>query len=781
MGKKKESKHSNVRHGKLAEKQLKSRIGKLSKLPPLEVKNLLHEFQAYQIKLETQNEELRSTQQKLDDAREKYFDLFNFAPIGYLTLSEDGLIVEANLTAANLFGLPIVRLKKKPISDLIIKEDEDRYYFNHKEMLRTGNKQQFELRMKGNEGTIFWAYVTSIIDKNLDKTSNIRLTISDISERIQIDEQIRFQATLLNAVGQAVIATGIEGNIVYMNHAAENMYGWVLNKVIGRNIMNVTVPQISQKQATYIMKKLKKGESWVGEFYVQRNDGTVFPVLINDSPIFDKNGNLIGIIGVSFDITEQKKAEHELKESERKYHELFNNVQMGMFRSKVDGSEILDLNDHYWKIFGRTHEEMLGTPSIMYWVDPREREEMLSILKRDGIVNDFECRIFSKDGKIINCLTSVRLNSEEGIMEGSIIDITARKQAEELLKANELKFRTVADFTYDWEYWEDENDQIIYISPSCERITGYTREEFTSDPALLKKIVHPDDIGLIINTCKKFNLYHQESDVEEFEFRIIKKDGSIGIIHHICKPIFDENNKFRGMRVSNREITERKRIQEALRKLTQHLQSIREEERSNIAREIHDDLGQTLTALKMDIKWIKKEVDLSNKPVQNKIDIMSDMIDSTIQRIQRLASELRPGILDDLGLPAAIEWLTEEIKKRTEIIFELTISPEDISLKEDLSINIFRIVQETLTNIIRHSKATNVKIKIEIVNNELNINIKDNGVGIAKEKINDINSLGLTGIRERARYWNGTVDIKGKKNSGTEVLVKLQLNDEDFK
>ncbi len=527
MGEKKGHKDHNTKLRSTAEKKLDSSIQNFNKLPPIEIKNLLHEFQVYQVELEMHNEELRLTQRKLDETIEKYFDLFNFAPVGYLTLNENNLIEEANLTAASLFALPIKHLKKKPIFDLIIDEDKDTYYFMHNELIKTGNKQQFELRMKGIEGSIFWAYITSIVNKNEEETYKVRLTISDISERIQIEEQIRFQAALLNAVDQSVIAIGVTGNIVYMNHAAENLYGWKLNEAAGRNIINVVAPKISSDQTKKIRENLIKGKSWMGELVVYHRNGTAFPIMASSSPILDKKGMLIGSVSISFDIAE------------------------------------------------------------------------------------------------------------------------------------------------------------------------------------------------------------------------------------------------------------RKRTEESLYKLTEHLQSIREEERTNIAREIHDDLGQTLTALKMDLSWLRKKTEL-DKPAQNKIDTMSEMIDSTIQTVQRIATELRPGILDDLGLPAAIEWLTEEINKRTNINFELRIIPEEFSFEQNLSINIYRIVQEVLTNVIRHSNATIVKVKIEKVNNELNINIEDNGVGIPKEKINDINSLGLIGIRERVRYWNGKVNIKGATNKGTEVSIKLQLSNRDL-
>ena len=313
MGEKKEIIVDNTKIPRgIAEKKLNNCIQNLDKLPSLEIKNLLHEFQVYRVELEMQNEELRLTQQKLDETLEKYVNLFNFAPVGYLTLNENNLIEEANHTAAGLFDITIKHLKKKPITSLIIKkEDIEIYYFMHKELVKSEKKQQFELRMKGKEGCVFWANITSIVNKDEGGIYKVHLTVSDVSERIQIEERIRFQAALLNAVGQAVIATSIEGNIVYMNHAAENLYGWKLYEVTGRSIMAVVTPKISPGQKAETMEHLKKGEPWLGEIVVHYHNEVVIPIMINYSPILDKNGVLIGSVYI-FKISERKRTEESL-------------------------------------------------------------------------------------------------------------------------------------------------------------------------------------------------------------------------------------------------------------------------------------------------------------------------------------------------------------------------------------------------------------------------------------------------------------------------------------
>ena len=212
---------------------------------------------------------------------------------------------------------------------------------------------------------------------------------------------------------------------------------------------------------------------------------------------------------------------------------------------------------------------------------------------------------------------------------------------------------------------------------------------------------------------------------------------------------------------------------EQLRNLSSHLQSIREEERGVIAREIHDDLGQSLTALKMDVSWLNKHLHKNKEKTQTKINGMSFLISETIRSVQRISSELRPGLLDDLGLSSAIQWYTNEFVSRTGIKCEVTLDPKEIKLEENLSIAIYRIFQESLTNVIRHANATKVNVNFTLNKNNLNLVVKDNGIGIDEDKLEDPKSLGLIGMQERLYPWNGTVTISGREGKGTTVTVNV--------
>lgn len=230
------------------------------------------------------------------------------------------------------------------------------------------------------------------------------------------------------------------------------------------------------------------------------------------------------------------------------------------------------------------------------------------------------------------------------------------------------------------------------------------------------------------------------------------------------------------------DVTDRWRMQrslersrEQLRSLSTHLQTVREDERARIAREIHDELGQVLTALKLDLAWIGMKIDLGNEKIKKKVDGMNASIDTAIKSVQRISRELRPGLLDELGLVAAMEWELSKFTERSGIICDASFPPEDVSCGNIIAINLFRIFQEALTNIARHSGATRVKVGLDVEDSNIRLSLADNGCGIKPEKLNDPRSLGLIGMQERANDLGGIIRIRGRKPNGALLEVSLPL------
>ncbi|MEK9628700.1 MAG: GAF domain-containing sensor histidine kinase [Nitrospinota bacterium] len=228
-------------------------------------------------------------------------------------------------------------------------------------------------------------------------------------------------------------------------------------------------------------------------------------------------------------------------------------------------------------------------------------------------------------------------------------------------------------------------------------------------------------------------------------------------------------------------VLERKRAQDQseasqsqLRNLYHRLQQVREEERTRTAREVHDHLSQLLTTIKLELSLLDKKLIHYNPGIRESTGQLLDMSDEAIQSVQRIAMDLRPPILDDLGLSEAIEWQVKEFKGRTGIHCKFLNKMNGFELDLERSTTLFRIFQETLTNIVRHSQATHVEVKLYANDENINLQVQDNGCGITPDQIQNMRSLGLLGMRERAMVWGGNVEISGTPQEGTTVTINIK-------
>jgi PAS domain S-box-containing protein len=352
-----------------------------------------------------------------------------------------------------------------------------------------------------------------------------------------------------------------------------------------------------------------------------------------------------------------------------------------------------------------------------------------------------------------------------------------RRRAEEALRESEEKYRLLIENQTDLVVRIDNEGRFLFVSPSYCEMLGKTEEELSGSSFM--SLVHKDDREK--TTQAMDNLYKSPYSCY-VEQRALTKDGWRWLAW-ADKAVLDKNNNVIAIVGIGRDITERKKAEkelemsrENLRNLAAHLQSIREEERTAIAREIHDELGQELTALKMDLSWLQKKLKQNEKPLFEKTKATLQLTDAIIKTVKRISTELRPGLLDDLGLSAAIEWQAEEFRKRTGIKCRVILDPEEITLDRERSTAIFRIFQETLTNIARHAQATKVAVSLKEKDDKLILSVKDNGRGITKKQISNPESFGLIGMQERAHFLGGEVIITGIKDKGTIVLASIPLH-----
>lgn len=321
----------------------------------------------------------------------------------------------------------------------------------------------------------------------------------------------------------------------------------------------------------------------------------------------------------------------------------------------------------------------------------------------------------------------------------------------------------------------DLDGTISYVSPAIERLLGYTQEEYIGRNS--RTVVHPDDVSKVMKVSKSTN--------PSTDIRVQHKNGSWIIFEGLVKKRIN-NSRIVGVVINARDITERKRVDEEirdsrqqLRNLSAHLQAMREEERKQISIDLHDELGQSLTALKMELSWLEKKLSGDQLLLKERVISMIKLVDDTVRSIQRISTELRPGILDDLGLTEAIKWQASEFTNRTGIRCTVSLSKEEFPLDQDRATVVFRIFQETLTNVARHASATRVAVALNEKYGKLYMKIKDNGIGINQRQISGSKSLGLIGIRERAYSLGGSVKISGVSGKGTTVILTIPIDGND--
>jgi PAS domain S-box-containing protein len=327
--------------------------------------------------------------------------------------------------------------------------------------------------------------------------------------------------------------------------------------------------------------------------------------------------------------------------------------------------------------------------------------------------------------------------------------------------------------------WDPES-RIRRWSPQAERIFGWKEEELRDREFDMRDFVHPDDANRVSAVVARLQ---SGADPQNRVYnRNYAKDGGLRHCEWYNSAFRDESGRLLSILSLVRDITEQKEAdqklrssREQLRALSAHLQSVREEERIRIAREIHDNMGHALTGLKIDLGWLGRRLPASDPLLVRKLRSLSELADSLIELAQRITAELRPGVLDDFGLVAAIEWQAREFQIRTGVNCTFESEREEVTLSQDRMTAVFRICQEILTNVARHAGAANVHIALKEEAGRLLLRVRDDGRGIREEEIASSRAFGLIGMRERAILFEGDIAITGAPGDGTTVEVRLPL------
>jgi PAS domain S-box-containing protein len=307
---------------------------------------------------------------------------------------------------------------------------------------------------------------------------------------------------------------------------------------------------------------------------------------------------------------------------------------------------------------------------------------------------------------------------------------------------------------------------------------GYIPEAFISNPDFWSDHIHPMDKERVL---KEMDLLFKDGR-HFFEYRFMLKDGSYTWMYDESRLIYDSNGKPLEMigywiKINERKQAEEKikQTNEQLRLLTTHLQKIREEERKRIGREIHDDLGQQLTAIKMDVAWVDKKIPAETTLIKSKLKNIITLLDGSNQSIRRILTELRLGILDDYGLLEALDWHGRQFAANTGIQVTISTNESEIKLSEPIAICLFRVYQEALTNISKHAHADKAIVSINISDETIFMKISDNGKGFDDHSEIKRASFGILGMKERVHSVKGNFDLSSEHGTGTKVSITIPL------
>jgi two-component system sensor histidine kinase UhpB len=428
-------------------------------------------------------------------------------------------------------------------------------------------------------------------------------------------------------------------------------------------------------------------------------------------------------------------------------------------------------------MLGYTVEEMLGRrcTDFLVAVDRIQPDRLLApaTLSEPSAV---DARLRRKDGSLLWALLNARpLHDPYGRHVGTIAtvtDIPERKRAEEA----RAQLAAIVESSEDAIISESLDGIITSWNRAAERLFGYSSEEAIGRPSVM--LAGSDRFAEVLGILERVR---RRERVESFESQCLTRDGRGLDVSIAVSPIRHPASGISGASAIFRDISERKRREDLLRALAARVQTAREEEAARIAREIHDELGAALTGLRWDLEWVESHLPTEGGPglssVRGKVEDLVRLVDTILAAVRRISSDLRPAVLDDLGLVSAVEWRAAQFQSRTGIRVRFSSSTEKASLPRESETAVFRVLQEALTNILRHAHATEVEIRIEESGGELALDLVDNGRGIEPGAPLDTGTLGLIGMQERASLVGGSVAVGAASGGGTRVSVRVPLSE----
>ncbi len=587
---------------------------------------------------------------------------------------------------------------------------------------------------------------------------------------------------MVESANSIIISVDKQERFTFINEYAERFFGYTKEELLGKKIVGTLVPhkESTGKNLEELVQKIIDNPE---EFANNENenitkDGRRVWISWTNRGIYDSEGRLAGILGVGNDVTALKDMEKALSEGKAEWESIFDAISDWVSLIDLD-RKVLRSNLAGERFLGLPMSEISGQSCCALIHGSQDTindcpfKKMLKTGKREMI------EVALKDESVWLQVIVDPVTDDDGMVTSAVHivrDITIQKNIEKSLKESEERYRTVVDTAEEGVWVIDKEARTVFANRKMAQMLGYSVDEikgrslfeFMDDE--MQKIAE-------INFEKR-----QKGIVEQHDFRFTRKDGGIFWAIISTNPLYDNDGNFTGALAMVTDITVRKQMadtieasREKLRALAVHMESVREEERTRIAREIHDELGQALTCIKIDLSEIKNELETEQPDsvaAAGKTRAILNYIDETISTVRKISAELRPGVLDDLGIAAAIQWLSQDFQKRTGISCNLR-RIESAEPDKNVATAFFRILQESLTNVARHSGATLVTIDFFPEDGNLVLSVRDNGKGFKEDTLDKSSSLGLLGIKERVLQFGGGADITSRPGKGTRVIVRI--------
>jgi PAS domain S-box-containing protein len=763
---------------------------------PVDIRSLVHELEVHQIELEMQNEELVQAQVELEKSRDRYIDLYDFAPVGYLTLSDKGIILEANLTATSLLGMERKKLVRQRLANFVFREDQDTFYLFSKKLFESKMQQAGEVRLtpRGPGSAPIYALLEGMTGLSEGGEVIGRLSISDISkqkaaERALAESEQRFR-TMSDFTQDWEYWLDPGGAFVYISPSCEAISGYTPEEFRGDpgllgKILYAEDRETWLKHETLVAQLNQPGSL---DLRIVTRSGEVRWINHVCRPVFAAGGNWLGRRISNRDITRRKQAEEALRENQANLQALLE-FTTGVVWSVDSQYRMVAGNDRFRKnyipVLGREIQPGESTlPERM----PDVYEEWQGYYDRALAGETFKIESPSRAQPELSYqeYTFRPVYTAEGLVSGVIVagrDITERKQTQEALEQSEERFaRAFYDAPVAVSISRLSDGKLIEVNDRFVELYGYERSEMIGHTSI--------EFGLYGNNEereKSTKMFTENGFLRDVERNRRSKSGVQLWVLLSAVPL-----KLNGedcILATTLDITGRKKVEEERENLIGQLNAAQEQqqllsarllgavenERRVIARELHDEVGQALTALKINLQTVQRTH-------TNGLDLAEciAMVETTLQQVRTISLNLPPTVLEDLGLAPALRWLLDRLGREAGFSTAFTSSLEDARLEPQVEIACFRLAQEALTNVMRHAHAHKVKVDLAQNGQTLHLTVEDDGDGFDVEQASmrawQGNSLGLIGMQERVVLVHGRMEIESTQGKGTRIHASFPLN-----